>query len=229
MVQVKSTIGDANFQNPQNPRQRNYVVSDEALPRGGQAPQQPQQPREISPSVAAGLRKQALERQEEAENRALQEARRRIEIITGLGRRTRDVPIETDEGNLTFTLRTLKTFEQNCLAQVVESVDRVTLSNGNVTFTPTSMHKIKTEALSHSLFLVDGQSVDVVLGTANLEYEEQVAARKDLVREMDGALIDYLFLQYEELAKEAYDGYAPKTAEEAKEVVDTVRKSSTDA
>ena len=224
MVQVKSTIGDASFL--QNSRQKNYVVEDEALPRGGRASQQ--QPREISPSVAAGLRKQALEQQEEVENRALQEARRRIEIITGLGRKTRDVKIETDDGQLTFTLRTLKTFEQNCLAQVVESVDRIPLPDGRSTFSPTSMHKIKIEALGHSLFLVDGQSVDIVLGTANLDYEDQLSARKDLVSEMDGALIDHLFIQYEELAKEAYDGYAPKTAEEAKEVVETVRKSSTD-
>ena len=221
MVQVKSTIGDANFQNP---RQKNYVVNDETLPQGREVQQQ----REISPSVAAGLRRQAMEKQEEVENRALQEAKRRVEIITGLGRKTKDVKIETDEGNLTFTLRTLKTFEQNCLAQVVESVDRITLPSGAVSFTPTSMFKIKTEALSHSLFLVDGQSVDVVLGTANMDYEDQVASRKDLVREMDGALIDHLFLEYEELSKEAYDGYAPKTAEEAKEVVETVRKSSTD-
>jgi len=226
MVQVKSTIGESSFQSP---ARRNYVVNDESsLPKVGVSGI-PEGAKEINPAMAASLRQQAMEKQEQAENRLLQEARRRIDIITGLGRKTRDVPIETDSGTITFTLRTLKTFEQNCLAQIVEGTQRVPLPDGRFSFTPTGMYKIKLEALSHSLYLIDGQSVDLVLGTANSVYEEQVEARKQLIDEMDGALIDHLFLQYEDVSREAYDGYAPKTADEAKEVVETIRKSSTDS
>jgi hypothetical protein len=225
MGKIQSSIGESNFQVP---GQKNYVVNDETLPRGRVVQPQPGS-QQINPAMATALRKQAMDKQEGAEQRSVQEARRRVEIITGIGRKTKDVPIETPEGTITFTLRTLKKFEQNCLAQVIESAERMPLSDGRVSFTPTAMAKIQMEALGHSMFLIDGQSVDLVLGTANLDYEEQVLARKDLIGEMDGALIDHLFLQYEQVSKEAYDGYAPRTADEAKEVVETIRKSGQNA
>ena len=222
-TRVSSSIGESNFTNPSG---KSFVVQDESLERSQRVPTRAQA---INPSAVAEMRKQAMEQSQQAESRALVEAKRRVEIITGLGRKTKDVLIETDEGNLTFTLRTLKSFEQNCLAQVVESVERVKLPTGGFSFTPTGMYKIKTEALSHSLHLIDGQSIDIVLGTANMDYSEQVLARKELVCEMDGALVDHLFIQYEVLSSEARDGYEPKNEEEVKEVVDTIRKSGQDA
>ena len=141
----------------------------------------------------------------------------------------KEVSVETDNGTVIFTLRTLKTFEQNCLAQVVEQSERLTTAEGRLIFAPTSLAKIRVEALSHSLFLIDGQSIDIILGTANVAYEDQVLARKDLISEMDHALINHLFNNYEALAQETYDGYMPKTVEEAKEVAETISKSSPDA
>lgn len=230
MVKIQSTIGEGGFQ----AGGRNFVVEDES-PRNfvtdrGQrqrplAQDQIPQDRQINPSVAAGLRHQAMEQQEQVEQRSLNEARRRIEILTGLGRNTKEVEV----AGIVFTLRSLKTFEQNSLDQVVASQKQVKLPDGNISFTPLGMYEIKIEALGHSLYMVDGQSVDVVLGTINDEYEIQVGARKDLLNEMDGTLIDYLFVQYQTLAKETQDGYAPKTSEEVKEVVDAVRKSGEDA
>lgn len=224
MGKVHSSIGASQFESTP---QRRFVVENENL-QDRQSPL-PKGPQEINPAVAAGLRRQAQEQQQEAEHRSVQEARRRVELITGLGRRVKDVPVDTDDGQIVFTLRTLKAFEQNCLAQVVERAERVKLPNNSVGFTPTSMYNIKVEALSHSLYLIDGQNVDVVLGTANEEYLEQISSRKELIGEMDGALIDFLFVQYERLSQEAYDGYAPKTAEEAKEAVETIRKSGENA
>lgn len=224
MGKVHSSIGASQFES--TPQQR-FVVENENL-QDRQSPL-PKGPQEINPAVAAGLRRQAQEQQAETEHRSMQDARRRVELITGLGRRVKDVPVETDGGQIVFTLRTLKAFEQNCLAQVVESAERIKLPNNSVGFTPTSMYNIKVEALSHSLYLIDGQSVDVVLGTANEEYLDQIRSRKELIGEMDGALIDHLFVQYERLSQEAYDGYAPKTAEDAKEAVETIRKSGENA
>lgn len=221
MVGIRSTIGNSGF----NATGRNFVVEDES--KGSQrtlAPDQIPQDRLINPSVAQGLRRQAMEQQEQIEQRAFLEAQRRVELITGLGRKTKDVTVE----NITFTLRSLKAFEQNSLAQVVAKQTRVQLGDGKLGFTPEGMYNIKTEALSHSLYLVDGQPVEIVLGTVNNPYEEQVAARKDLITEMDGELTDYLFLHFERLSAETRDGYAPKTTEEVKEVVDTIRKSGQD-
>lgn len=221
MSSIRSTIGESNFAGA---GQRRFVVSSEEDAKSPSL-SQPQ----ITPEMATTLRRQAQERQEQVDQRSLIDARRRIDIITGLGRRTKEVSVETDNGTFIFTLRTLKTFEQNCLAQVVEQSERLTTAEGRLIFAPTSLAKIRVEALSHSLFLIDGQSIDIILGTANVAYEDQVLARKDLISEMDHALINHLFNNYEALAQETYDGYMPKTVEEAKEVAETISKSSPDA
>ncbi|MCK9567783.1 hypothetical protein M0R72_02385 [Candidatus Pacearchaeota archaeon] len=215
MNRIRSTIGESNFVGQ---GQRRFIVGEET-----QAPPQPVQ--EINPAVAATLRRQAQEQQEVFDQRSLNEARRRIDIITGLGRMTKEVPVEVAGGKVVFTLRTLKTFEQNCLAEVIEQAQRLSTVDGRMLFAPTSLAKIKLEALSHSLFLIDGQSIDIVLGTSNADYESQVIERKHLIEEMDHALINYLFTNYETLTQETYDGYAPKTVEEVKEVVETISKS----
>ena len=118
---------------------------------------------EVNPALVASMRKQAQEQAQLAENRSLGDARRRIELITGLGRKIRDVDVNLEGEKHQFTLRTLKKFEQNCLNQVLENAKRVLVAGTAVGFTPTSMDEIKLEALSHSLFAVDGQSIDLVL------------------------------------------------------------------
>jgi hypothetical protein len=215
MNRIRSAIGESSFSGS---GQRRLVVGEES-----QTHQQPVQ--EINPAVAATLRRQAQEQQEMVDQRSLNEARRRIDILTGLGRMTKDVPIDVDGGKVVFTLRTLKTFEQNCLAEVIEQAQRLSTVDGRMLFAPTSLAKIKLEALAHSLFLIDGQSIDIVLGTSNVDYETQVIERKHLIEEMDHALINYLFSNYETLTQETYDGYTPKTVEEVKEVVETISKS----
>jgi hypothetical protein len=223
MVRIHSTIGDSGF----NTAGRNFVVEDESISQNRQRPlesNQIPQNRQINPSAVAGMRRKAMENQELVEQQILTEAKHRVEIITGLGRKTKDVVVD----GTTFTLRSLKTFEQNCLSQVIAAQERINLPNGRVSFTPIGMYAIKTEALSHSLYLIDNQPISVVLGTVNYPYEEQVIACKDLITEMDGALTDYLFLEFEKLSAETQDGYAPKSTEEVKEVVDTIRKSGQD-
>jgi hypothetical protein len=215
MNRIRSAIGESSFAGQ---GQRRFVVGEET-----QAPQQPVQ--EINPAIANTLRRQAQEQQEMVDQRSLSEARRRIDILTGLGRMTKDVPIDINGGKVIFTLRTLKTFEQNCLAEVIEQAQRLSTVDGRMLFAPTSLAKIKLEALSHSLYMIDGQSIDIVLGTSNADYETQVIERKHLIEEMDHALINHLFTNYETLTQETYDGYAPKTVEEVKEVVETISKS----
>lgn len=212
MVGVHSSIGKSNFKGSGN---KNFTVDNAGVPHGAQT---------VDPSYVANLRREAQENQEVNERKSLHDARRRIELITGIGRKTKDVQIDGS----TFTLRTLKTFEYNCLAQIAEKADRTTLKSGIVTFTPTSMYSIKVEALGHSIYMIDGQNIDIILGTINEDYETQVETRKDLIREMDNSLIDYLFVNYETLNKENTDGYMPKNTKEVEEVVDTIRKSSTD-
>ena len=220
MVGIKSTIGNSNFEKPTN---RNFIVEDES---DNKVLKQNQIPKErlINPSVAQGLRRQAIDQQEQIEQKILFEAQRRIELITGLGRKTKDITIE----NITFTLRSLKGFERNYLSQVIAKQSRIKLGEDKFGFNTEGMYNIKIEALSHSLYLIDGQPIEIILGTINQSYEDQISARKDLIVAMDSELTDYLFSHFERLSAETRDGYAPKTTEEVKEVVDTIRKSSSD-
>jgi hypothetical protein len=222
MSVIRSTIGESKFSSS---GARRYVVPSEE-----EVTQPPLSPvKEIDPAMVQSMRQQAQERQEQTERRSLTEARRRIDIITGLGRRTKEVPVDTAEGKVVFVLRTLKTFEQRYLSQVIEQSEKLTTSDGRIMFAPTSLAKVRVEALAHSLFLIDGQSIDIILGTANAPYDEQVIARKELIEEMDHALIQHLYNNYEKLTQETYDGYMPKTADEAKEVVETISKSGQDS
>lgn len=216
MNRVRSTIGESNFSGP---GQKRFVVGDEEQ----QISFKPGQ--EIDPSLVTTLRIKAQERQEQQEQRILSEARHRIDIITGLGRGTREVPVDDGNSRVIFVLRTLKTFEKNSLAYVIENANRINIGDGRLAFTPTSLSQIKIETLAHSLQSIDGQSVDVILGTANSSYENQILARKELIEDMDGILVDHLYSNYEILTQQTYDGYIPKTVAEAKEVVETISKS----
>jgi protein-tyrosine-phosphatase len=214
MNRIRSTIGESNFEGT-GPRR--FVVGEET--------QAPMPVQEINPAVAANLRRQAQEYQEQQAQKNTSDARRRIDIITGLGRRTKEVPVDDANGKVIFVLRTLKTFEQNSLAHVYEKAERIDMGDGQLAFSPTSLFQIKIEALSHSLLSIDGQLVDIILGTSNSTYENQVLERRALIEEMDHALINHLYANYQILTQETYDGYIPKTIEEAKAVVETISKS----
>jgi hypothetical protein len=180
----------------------------------------------INPAEVAHRRQIAMEKSEQQEQKSSKEAMRRVDFITGIGRKTKEVPITDDSTTTVFTLRSLKSFEQNCYAQAVEQAERIVLSDGRTTFKPTSLYNMKLVALSYSLFMIDGQLADLVLGTFDLSYEEQIEAKKSLISEMDGALIDHLFNKFDELSTEVYDGYIPKTQEQVKEVIQAINKSS---
>lgn len=219
MNKIRSTIGESNFIGQGS---RRFVVGEESQVS---PPPVSTTPQYIDPSVVANMRRQAQESQEQVERKSLHDVRRRVEIILGLGRNTKDVPINTPDGNVVITLRTLKEKEQVGVSQLIEAAEKITMPDGSLAFTPTSVARIRKETLSHSLFLIDGQSVEIILGTATEPYEIQVAARKELVSEMDGILIIELYKHYELLVKETYDGYIPKTAEDAQEVVEAISKS----
>lgn len=206
MVNIESSIGKSNLRNPG----QKWSVDDK---------------KQINPYEVAALRQQVQEQDFQAEFQQTQEARKRIEIITGLGRKTKDVEIVYNNSKVIITLRSLKSFENNYLSELYEKSETVMLSNGKSSLTSTSLYTLKVEALAHSLYFIDGKSIDIILGTVNEDYDVQLTARRQLVSEMDNTLTDYLFNKYDELRKETIDGYMPKSLEEAKEVVDTIRKS----
>jgi len=182
------------------------------------------QSRRVDPSAVAAMRAEAQQHSEVSEYEMNQNARKRVEMITGIGRCTKDVQV----GENTFTLRTLKGYEQNSLNHVQQNGETVTYPNGMVGFNQTSMYDIRVEALTYAISMIDYQQVETILGCHNWLLDEQLAAKKELVMEMDSALTEHLYTEYRELQSSTVDGYAPKSAEETKEVVEDIRKSGQD-
>lgn len=234
MANIKSMIGNNKARNDsvQAPSGRSWTISDDSdlssvinYDNQPVVNKQTQNRKQINPAEVAHMRQMAQERTQQINNEYNTNSLRRVELITGIGRKYKNVTIEGNP-SVTFTLRSLKSIEQNYYSQVIENADRVLLSNGESTYKPTSTFLIKLEALSHSLHMIDNQPIDIVLGVVGTSYDEQLNAKKELLSEMDSALLDYLFTKFGELNKEVYDGYMPKNEEDVKEVAEAINKSS---
>lgn len=210
MSPIRSQIGSSNF--VPNPVKK-WTVPEENI----------QQPPQMDYKEVQQMRRQAQVQSEQFERNALGETKNRVEFITEIGREYKHVPAVHEGQNITITLRSLKKFERRTIAALYEK--EAQLSNGKALFKPTSAEDIKVETLSHSLFSIDGQPIDIILGTYNLPYEEQKDAKAELVFNMDDALIDYLYSQYEELAKETTNKYVPKNESELQEAAEAISKS----
>lgn len=243
MPKIISSLNDDQFAIPNQSQfqpsigqqgMKKFVVEDPTMSssvkaspkRGMEGLNMPENAQFIDPRQAAEMRRQAQENMCRNEAEQNQHYVTRIEILTGLGRKTKDVQID----GVNCTLRTLKSFEQKLVSEKIEKAERSTnpTTGAVVGFTPTSLNEIKKETLTHSLYLIDGQSIEVVLGVSNYDFTQQYQARKQLINNMDDILLDHLFLKYQELNREAYDGYAPKTEEEVKEVAKAIHKSGQD-
>ena len=206
--------GDERYHQPPIP-----VSNPNGMPQGFQ---------QVSPEQINAMRRNFHQQNQGVDSSALQAAKRRVEIITGIGRRTKEVTIQKPDGSgeVTFALRTLKGYENDKLAQVMENAKQIRSSQGKLIFTPTSLGDVKTEALTHSLYLIDNQPIEIVLGIVDYSLEEQEAQRKNLIREMDNILTSHLYREFQELTAETIDGYMPKSKKEAEEVVSEINKSS---
>jgi hypothetical protein len=212
MSPIKSQIGSSNF--VPNPVKK-YTVPEETVPQ--------QIPQYVDYNEVQQMRRQAQVQSEQQERNSMIDAKNRVEYITEIGREYKHVSPKHENQNVTFTLRTLKKFEKRTIAALYER--ELQLTNGKATFKSTSSDDIKVETLSHALFSIDGQPLDIILGVYNLPYEKQKEAKEELIFNMDDALIDYLYSKYEELAKETSEKYEPKTEEDLKVAAEAISKS----
>jgi hypothetical protein len=225
MPTIKSQIGQGNIPSPQG---KVYTVSnvEEDSPEMMNPLQVMSGGQKISNEEAALMRSKMLQQKGSLN----QDARRRIDIITGIGRRTKDVEVVQADSSITvFTLRTLKGVEQKKLIEVIEGSNRASMPNGELIIMPTSLYLIRLTTLKYSLSAIDGIDVDIVLGCSDQPFEQRVEARKELLEDMDDALTAYLYSKYQELHQETADGYVVKTDEEAKAVVNAISKSGSGA
>lgn len=140
----------------------------------------------------------------EGKERLSEGAKRRIEMLVGMIRLTRDIDIN---GQM-YKLQTLTS--QELRDAIVASAEY----DGSVQF----IFETRKQLLARSLTIVSGVEIDQFLNSRDLD------DKLYFVELLDHALLTRLYSEYVSLSKEAQDRYSPKTEEQAKEVVADLKK-----
>ena len=147
---------------------------------------------------------QAKKAKREGKERLSDGAKRRIEMLVGMTRLTRDVDIE---GNL-YKLQTLSSRElRDALTATIEF-------DGTVEF----IFETRKQLLARALTVVAGVEICQFLNSQELE------DRLEFIEEMDHALLVRLYNEYTIMNQEAQDKYAIKTEAQVKEVLEDLKK-----
>lgn len=131
--------------------------------------------------------------------------KRRIELLSNIGRLTKDV----DVGTNVFSLRTLKTVEMR----------EATLASMQEAKMDMEVHfSARNQQLARALYKIDGEDVSVVLGSNDLE------VRLALIDSMENSLVERLWDALTVLKTEAANQYGIKNAKGAEEVAADLKK-----
>jgi len=140
----------------------------------------------------------------EGKERLSEGAKRRIEMLIGMIRLSREVDI----GGQMYKLQTLTSQElRDALVATAEF-------DGTVEF----IFETRKQLLARSLVVVSGVEIEQFLHSRELE------DKLYFIELLDHALLTRLYNEYLELAKEAQDKYSPKTDAQVKEVVEDLKK-----
>jgi hypothetical protein len=147
---------------------------------------------------------EAKKAKREGKERLSDGARRRIEMLIGMTRLSKDVEIE---GNL-YRLQSLTSIEMR------EAITATAEFDESVQF----IFENRKQLLARSLVIVAGVEINQFLNSSDLEDKVY------FIELMDHALLLRLFNEYNLLAKEAQDKYAIKTEVDVKGVLEDVKK-----
>lgn len=131
-------------------------------------------------------------------------AKERIEILTELGRCYDEVEFE----GVNFSIQSLKGKE-------IRAVVRISNSAANAA---DSYFEARDQTLARSIYKIDGQPIEVILGTDRLE---------DIVNwvgELDESLLEYLHNRYLKMMRENKNKFVIKDEQDAKEVAEEIKK-----
>ncbi len=131
-------------------------------------------------------------------------ARRRVEMLCGMTRSTRSVPLNGQN----FSLRTLKNKEMR------EALLTASQFDGTVE----SPFEIRKQLLARYLYEIAGTDASLFLGDSSLE------AMFEFIDEADETLLTRLYSEYLLLVDEASKKFSIKSETDAKEVVEDLKK-----
>lgn len=131
-------------------------------------------------------------------------AKRRIEMLVGMTRTTREVDVDGNK----FVFQTLRSKEMREAIMAASEFDN----------TVQSPFETRRQLLARSLVQIASVDVAQFVGSDSLE------AKLLLIDDLDEALLDRLFKEYLTLAAESRSKFAIKTAEDVKELAEDLKK-----
>jgi hypothetical protein len=138
--------------------------------------------------------------------RITEHAKRRIEILSNIGRLTRDVKI----GDTTFSLRTLKSKEAREAMLDTLAIVKTDLE---------ASYESRKRQLAKALFKIDGEDIQIVLGT------DDPVAIMALIDDQEETVTDKLWSEFVSLKEEAKTKYGINTTKQTEEVATDLKKS----
>lgn len=148
--------------------------------------------------------REAREAKRTGKTRLNEGARRRIEMLVGMSRTTREFEIDGHK----YALQTLSSKEMRTAIMEAAAFDG----------TVQSPFEIRRQLLAYSLTLVAGLAASQFVGS------EDMFAKLELIDSLDEALLNRLYDEYLMMVAEARGKYSIKSDEEAKEVIEDLKK-----
>jgi hypothetical protein len=148
--------------------------------------------------------REAREAKRFGKERLTEGARRRIEMLVGMTRVTRQFNIDGND----YVLQTLRSGELR------DAVIAASAFDGTVQ----SPFEIRKQLLARSLVQIAGMDAAQFFGSNEIE------DKLEAIELFDHYLLGRLYDEYLKMVKEAQDKYAVKTPEEAKEVMEDLKK-----
>lgn len=173
---------------------------------------QNQAPRQVAPSIPAGPSFEELEQQiaatkkaQYAGNQRLNDAaRKRIDILCGVSRGTREVDIDGNK----YSLRTLKGKEHRAAIVAAAEWD----GSAHAAF------EIRKQLLARAIVQVTGYDLGLFVGDNSIE------ARLEFVDELEEPMLNKLYSEYLNMVQETQNKYFPQTETQVKEVMEDLKK-----
>lgn len=131
--------------------------------------------------------------------------KRRIELLANIGRLTRDVQID----DKTFSMRTLKSYELR--ESTMGTLEKIK-------YDAEASFESRKQQLARSIFKIDGDDIDVVLGSSDIE------SKLELFDLMEEVVVSRLWDEYAAMREEAKTKYGINSAKEAQEVAEDLKK-----
>lgn len=145
------------------------------------------------------------------------DARRRIDLLLGIGQVTREVVVLHKSKQVTFSIRSLKAKEKRHIVMLARQFDQSKSSD--------DFFVLRNTTLLYSVFAIDGFDIDLVLGISGFEPKVKIEYRNAFLSDLDDDLLNHLFVQYNELIVAEESRFSVTTSQQVKEVVQDLKKS----